>query len=142
MDNYNYNYKKEIYEAIQAADNALYYLNKANSSLNSAGNWGIVDILGGGLIFTFAKHSKMNDASIQLEYAKKAVQNFKKELMDVTEIEGMNLETGDFISFADYFFDGFIADWLVQSRIRETQRQINDAIAQINGIKLALQSYK
>ena len=41
---------------------------------------------------------------------------------------------GDFLSFADYFFDGFLADMMVQSRIREAQRQVNDAIYRVENI--------
>lgn len=138
----DYDYKQQIYEAIQAADNALYYLNEAKSTLKSAGNWGMVDLLGGGLISTFAKHNKMGQAKQQLDMAKRAVQNFKNELNDVNQIAEINIETGDFLSFADFFFDGVVADLLVQSRIRYTQDQINDAINQIIRIKERLMNYK
>lgn len=137
-----YNYQKEINEAIQAADNALYYLNNANQYLSSAGNWGIVDILGGGLISTFAKHSKMDKAQQELQQAKYAVQAFKKELQDVGQISDIDINAGDFLTFADFFFDGFVADWLVQSKIRDAQRQINDAVNHINYIKNQLLNYR
>ncbi|MFR5874926.1 MAG: hypothetical protein ACLUFN_00390 [Eubacterium sp.] len=137
-----YNYQKEINEAIQAADNALYYLNNANQYLSSAGNWGIVDILGGGLISTFAKHSKMDKAQQELQQAKYAVQAFKKELQDVGQISDIDINAGDFLTFADFFFDGFVADWLVQSKIRDAQRQINDAVKHINYIKNQLLNYR
>lgn len=137
----DYNYKNEIYEALQAADDALYYLHSADDMLRSAGNWGIMDLLGGGMISTFAKHSKMNKAQQELEMAKRAVQNLKRELIDVKQAVDINIETSDFLSFADFFFDGFIADWLMQSRIRDTQRQIADAISKINAVKLSLQRY-
>jgi len=26
----------------------------------------------------------------------------------------LNINTGDFLSFADYFFDGFVVDWMVR----------------------------
>lgn len=138
----DYNYQKEINEAVQAADNALYYLNNANQLLNSAGNWGIVDILGGGLISTLAKHSKMDKAKQELQQAKYAVQAFKKELQDVGRIENIDINVGDFLTFADFFFDGFVADWLVQSKIRDTQKQIQDAVYHITGIRNQLLNYR
>jgi hypothetical protein len=136
MNNYNnYDYQKEVNEAIQSADNALYYLNNANQYLDSAGGWGILDLLGGGFISTLAKHSKMDKAQQELQQAKYAVQSFKKELQDVGRIDNIDINVGDFLTFADFFFDGFVADWLVQSKIRDAQKQINDAIYQITYIK-------
>lgn len=29
----------------------------------------------------------------------------------------LNIDTHDFLTFADWFFDGFVADWLVQDKI-------------------------
>ena len=48
--------------------------------------------------------------------------------------ETLNINTGDFLSFADYFFDGFLADMMVQSRIHDAQRQVDDAIYRVESI--------
>ena len=48
----NVDYRREIREAMQAGQEALNYLNQAKDCLNSAGNWGIVDMLGGGMLTT------------------------------------------------------------------------------------------
>ena len=138
----NYDYKKEIEEAIAAADNALYYLNKANDALSSAGNWGVMDLLGGGFISSLAKHSKMSDAQSELQMAKNAVLNFKRELVDVNEALNIDIEISDFLTFADFFFDGLVADWLVQSKIRKAEKQVSDAISQINAIRRKLMQYR
>ena len=34
--------RREVSEAISAADDAIYYLQKAKKSLSSAGNWGLL----------------------------------------------------------------------------------------------------
>ena len=133
-------YQDEIDEAIEAADEALDYLYEAKEALFSAGNWGIVDMLGGGLFTTFLKHSKMNNASEALEDAKRAIHHFKDELEDVDRILDVNLNTGDFLSFADYFFDGLVTDWLMQSRISEAKKQVNYAISEIKDIKAELEA--
>lgn len=138
----NYDYKKEIEEAIAAADNALYHLNKANDALSSAGNWGVMDLLGGGFISSLAKHSKMSDAQSELQMAKNAVLNFKRELVDVNEALNIDIEISDFLTFADFFFDGLVADWLVQSKIRKAEKQVSDAISQINAIRRKLMQYR
>lgn len=121
------NREKEIREARLAGQEALDCLNRAADSLKSAGNWGIVDMLGGGLISTFVKHSKMNDANALVQQARSALKRFQKELTDVENVAEFHIETGDFLSFADYFFDGIIADWLVQSRINEARTQVENA---------------
>lgn len=140
MDHYT-NYDREIDEAVSACDNALNYLHNADNYLSSAGNWGIVDLLGGGFISTVVKHSKMDDARRELTNAKYAVQSLKKELMDVNRVCNIDINVGDFLSFADIFFDGFVADWLVQSKIRDARRQVSDAIRQIEDIRLQMLKY-
>ena len=54
--------RKEIDEAVNAANDALYNLGNAESVLKSAKGWGIADILGGRMIVTAIKRGKMNDA--------------------------------------------------------------------------------
>ena len=35
---------------------------------------------------------------------------------------------GDFLTFADYFFDGFAVDWMVQDQINKARNQVEEAI--------------
>ena len=123
---------RERQEAIDAGERALDSLYGARRELASAGNWGLLDIFGGGLLSTFAKHSKMGDAQRYMEQAKCDLAAFSRELADVSGT--LNVNTGDFLTFADYFFDGFIADMMVQSRIRDAQRQVDDAIYRVESI--------
>lgn len=134
MNDHYYLQKKEVREALGAGQEALDYLNQARASLNSAGNWGLLDLFGGGLLSTFVKHSKMNDAEELVQRARSALQRFQRELTDVDNVAEFHIETGDFLSFADYFFDGLIADWLVQSRISDAKRQVDNAIQRVNYI--------
>ena len=62
--------QKELREAIMAADRALEGLERAKVNLNSARNWGIWDILGGGLISGMIKRSRMREAGDAMEYAR------------------------------------------------------------------------
>ena len=59
----------EIEEAIAAADEALYHLNIAKKNLKSAGNWGLYDMFGGGVISGLIKHGKMESAEEEIELA-------------------------------------------------------------------------
>jgi len=128
-----YEMEKEICEALQAGEQALMSLHEAQKYLNSAGNWGIVDILGGGLITNLIKHSKMNNAQQCMETAKRDLRQFQQELDDVDEYLP-NIDIGDFLTFADFFFDGFITDIFVQSRISDAKEQVAEAIYQVESI--------
>ncbi|MCR5755564.1 MAG: hypothetical protein K6G30_12235 [Acetatifactor sp.] len=124
---------KEIREAIEAADNALEHLRSARRYLDSASNWGLLDLFGGGLISGFMKHSKMSDAEHELDNARYALQRFSKELRDVSGYSSIHI--GDFLTFADFFFDGFVADILVQSKISDGKRQCDEAIRRVEVIR-------
>ena len=128
--------RKEIQEAISAADDALVHLYSARKCLNSAGNWGILDILGGGFISGLIKHSKMSDAEREIETAKHYLQLFSKELRDVSGYSSIHID--EFLTFADFIFDGLFTDVWVQSKISKAKQQCDDAIIQVDNIRREL----
>lgn len=129
-----YDLEKEKREAIDAGSRALRSLRAAQDNLNSAKNWGIWDMFGGGFISTMVKHSKMDQAKQNMEEARNDLRNFSRELNDVNMTCHLDIETGDFLSFADWFFDGFVVDWMVQDRINQASRQVEEAICGVEGI--------
>ena len=135
-----YNKELEIREAINAGERALRSLQDAKSSLNSARGWGILDILGGRGLSGLIKHVKIGDARSSLDQAKADLECFSRELSDVREIQGLEIEIGDFLTFADFFFDGFLADIMVQSKIRQAQDQIDYAIDRVQNMLGRLRS--
>ena len=136
------NDKKEIYEAIAAGERALSSLYAAQDKLKSARGWGVIDLFGGGLITDMVKHSKMNDASRYMEDAKFHLKAFQRELKDVNLSLDLRMEVGGFLSFADFFFDGLVADYLVQSKIASAREQVEDAITMVKNILTSLRSYE
>lgn len=126
--------EREIQEAIQAGSRALDSLEEAREYLRSAGNWGIVDILGGGLFTGLIKHSKLNSATACMEAAREDLRRFQTELRDVAGLPEIQLEVGDFLRFADFFFDGFVADFMVQSKIAQAREQVEQAIEEVSGM--------
>ncbi|MCR5214531.1 MAG: hypothetical protein K6E10_08935 [Eubacterium sp.] len=130
----NYNYEKERQEAIYAGNRALRSLRIAQKDLNSARGWGIYDMLGGGLISSLIKHSKMNDAQSHMQQAKYDLDSFSRELSDVSAYIDLSFNVSDFLSFADFFFDGFLADWFMQDRINTARAQVDDAIRRVEYI--------
>lgn len=129
----------EIREAIDAAEAALKHLGNAADMLDDAGRWGIVDMLGGGLITTLLKHRKISDAQDEIDEAKRALRIFVKELDDVDEATGLNVELGSGLQFADIFFDGVLADWIAQNKIDRAKQQVADAMRQVYAVRSQLE---
>ena len=134
-----YDFEKEKREAADAGNRALRSLKAAQENLDSAKNWGIWDMLGGGFLSTMAKQSEMVRAKENLTKARSDLKNFSRELQDVNMACHLDIETGDFLSFADLFFDGFVVDWMVQDRINQASRQVEEAIHRVEGILSQLQ---
>ena len=126
--------RREMKEALDAGERALSSLRNAQEKLNSAGNWGLFDMFGGGLFSTIMKRSKMDDAQQLMEVAKTDLKQLQRELKDVNIPLDLRMEVGSFLSFADFFFDGFVADYLVQSKISEAKEQVSDAIIRVEQI--------
>lgn len=53
----------------------------------------------------------------------------------------LDIETGDFLSFADWFFDNFFVDWMVQDRINKARDQVRDAIWKVENVMRELKRY-
>ena len=97
-------------------------------------NWGYVDLLGGGAITSLIKKSKMRNAQACIDQAKRDLQAFQSELNDVTGIGSLDIGKDDFLSFADWFFDFFAVDFLVQSKIARAKDQVDEAICRVEQI--------
>ena len=121
---------REVDEAIWAGERALDSLREAKAKLNSARNWGIYDILGGGMISSMVKHSKMSSANEWVERANRDLKRFAKELRDVDE-DGLYVQAGSLASTLDIFFDNVFSDFIVQNRINEARGEIDRMIDRI-----------
>lgn len=134
------NYRDEILQAINAADEALYCLDQARKQLLSARNWGIFDIFGGGMVATFIKRRKMSEAKAYAKDARESLMKLKDELDDIDDVIEFDLDMDDFLSFADYFFDNsFFSDLMVQGRINNARSKILQAIDNVKQIKEELE---
>jgi hypothetical protein len=130
--------EKEVREAVAAGERALGSLRNAQKCLDGAKNWGIVDMLGGGLVSSLVKRSKMDDAAGYMEEAKADLRKFQKELRDVSVSVDLQMEIGSFLSFADIFFDNLFVDVMVQSKINEARDQVDEAIARVESLLVDL----
>ena len=115
---------REIDEAIRAGEQALDSLREAKNQLNSARNWGIYDMIGGGLISSMIKHSKIDQANEWMDQANRDLRCFAKELRDV-DSEDLQIDTGSLVTMLDIFCDNFFSDLLVQQKINDGRARID-----------------
>ncbi|MBE6054014.1 MAG: hypothetical protein E7212_08915 [Clostridium sartagoforme] len=130
--------RKEIQEALFEGDKLIPYIDNAISSLNSAKNWGIYDMMGGDLMATMAKRSKMNDASEALNSIKVMLKKYNSELNDLSEGISISLSLDDFSGFMDYFFDNFFTDYFIQGKINSALDSSIRLKSKVNNIQLNL----
>ena len=137
---------KEIDEAIAAGDDVIAGLEKVIESLENAEDWGTWDLLGGGFISTAMKHSRIDAAQENIHEIQGMLGRFKRELADVQKKVELRLDIDEFTSFADYFFDGLIVDWIVQSKIVESlersknaKNMIVQAVKQLEHLRITAQ---
>ncbi|HWI66554.1 MAG TPA: hypothetical protein VNT75_32395 [Symbiobacteriaceae bacterium] len=124
---------RELAEAYSAGRNADAALGQVEECLGSAQGWGTWDLLGGGLIATAMKHSRIDDARSHIHYAQQALYAFQRELKDISMVIHVDeINIGRFATFADFIFDGLITDWIVQSRINESMQNARRARGQVS----------
>jgi hypothetical protein len=130
---------KELKEAIEAGKAVLAGLDSVVGFLKSARNWGTFDMLGGGLITTAVKHSRIDRARESVHHVQQLLRVFQRELADIDSRTDIDIDIGSFLTFADYFFDGLIVDWVVQSRIGRSLDSAVQAAERVDGIVQQLQ---
>ncbi len=117
---------KEINEAIDAGKEVMMPLVSAAEALEKAKGWGTFDMLGGGAVSTFAKHSHMDEAKDAIHRAEHKLKNFQTELSDLGQYAAMTLDVSGLLTFADYFFDGIVVDWMVQDKIKSSLQKVTN----------------
>jgi len=134
----NENVRKNINEAIAAADETLEYLYEARKYLGKAGRLGILDMFGGGLIIGMTKHKRLDAANASLRQAKASLMKFNKELHDIpgytTENFGDGFRSADASTntfLQDVLSDNMLSDYLVQESLNDTRDRNEKLIEQI-----------
>ena len=125
---------KEIKEAVYAGERASTLVGKIQKTLQSAANWGTFDMVGGGILPSLTKRNKMREARDQIHDFQHTLRKFSRELKDVDMEIIIDLGIDDFLGFADWFFDGLIVDWMVQSKISNTREQIDRLDSKIDSL--------
>lgn len=125
--------ERERREAIMAGEKALQSLRMARKSLNRAGGWGLADLLGGGAVTGYFKHSNLEEARRCIAMAKEDIRDFRRELADVhdRDLIDVRVDVGDFLTLADFLFDGVLTDLMVQDKIQKAKKEVDAAIIRV-----------
>ncbi len=127
-------YIKEIQEAIAAGKRVMEQINCAESSLDRAEGWGTWDMFGGGLLTDMMKHSHIDDAKAAASRIQTLLNQFRTELADIKINSEIHIDIEGFAKFADFFFDGLISDWVIQSRINESLDSVRNVKYEVNSV--------
>lgn len=122
---------KERDEAIVAGERAIASLKQAQKELSGARTWGAIDMLGGSFFSSLIKRSKMKGARNCLQQASNDLAAFSRELGDVNRFADINVDTGDLLGLADLFYENFLVDLLMQSRINTARAKVSEAISKV-----------
>ena len=144
MDEY-----QRITEMIHEVDEAYFIGRKVvqeiiaiEDELGSAGNWGLVDLFGGGFFTTMIKHNHLDAAKRRFQSLQNILQDYGRELSDVNIDTNFDLQIDNLTTFADYFFDGFIFDGLVLNKINQYKKQIKKIKDQVYLVQKSLYETK
>ena len=127
--------RREFTEAVQAGEQALSGLKRVRDAMQSASNWGVWDLLGGGLLTTAVKHSRIDDARAEAYKVQELLRRFRRELADIGDL-AKDIVAGidGFETFADFFLDSLIFDWIVQSKIDRSLENTRQMITKVHSL--------
>jgi len=133
---------REITEAISAGNEAKIALRRALKSLEGAKDYSTWDtFLGGGLIATSLKHSKLDESENAIHAAQRSLQRFHTELLDIQQIkaDSLSVERDSFVTFADYIFDDIFSAWSTHSKINNSIEHMNQTLSDLTNTSDQLQ---
>ena len=129
----------EVEEALAVGETVLQLIDAAAEELSSAEGWSTFDLLGGGLMTDLVKHNKLDHAQHDIYLLQEQLRRYRTELADVTMDTDIRLEIGDFLRFADYFFDDLFSSLAVLDRIVSAQQHLSKAEDQVLDVQYRLQ---
>lgn len=125
---------REVTEAIAAGNAAVSAADTVLHHLSDAESWSTWDLFGGGLLSDIAKHEALDAAQEAANGLQTRLRSFKTELVDVNVEANVQISLDGFLGFADFFFDGFFADYAVMEHIEQTTAQVQETKRQIRSI--------
>lgn len=128
----------ELVAAKRLAREALDLLQQMEKELKSARNWGYYDMLGGGFFSSMIKRGKVRKAEalqVRIRFKLKELQGTLYQLK-VGAAPQINISGLDW--FLDIVFDNILFDWLTQTKIQESLRQVQEISNEVRQVVTTL----
>jgi hypothetical protein len=128
---------RELAEAIEAAQTARQALDQLSRTLNSASGWSTYDtFFGGGMISSAIKHSRLDEAAKEAEYADRCLMVLRTELADLggTPQAGWSIPVDGLTRFVDVWFDNVFTDLAVRERIRTATDNVGTCLRRVRNL--------
>ena len=125
---------KELEDALRVGQGVVYDLERASNALYAAENYGTWDVWGGGVVAGSLKYEQIDTARTAIHAAQDGLRRFAEEVDDVNQDIQARIEIGGSLTFADFFFDGLIVDWVVQGRIQASQHEVRKKLYKLQSI--------
>lgn len=122
---------REVQEAKSAGQRVMDQVAQIEHTLQSASNWGMVDMFSDSFISDMAKYGKMDEAKRQLQDLNRLLGDYRRELKDLNVNLNISADLGGGMQFADIFFDNVFTDSMALSRIDNIKRQVRDVKYQV-----------
>lgn len=122
-------------KAVNIINRLLPLLDEAERNLSRARNWSIFDVLGGGFIVDLFKHSKLSKAQGNMEQVNSLMNELSCILRGINIPADCTMEVGNFVTFADFLFDGFFVDAYVTSKIMGSIDQVRKMKTKLSDLK-------
>ena len=133
--------QSQINEALMIIDRLIPLVNDAERNLSSARNWGFLDVLGGGFIVDLIKHSKLNNATNSMEQVNYLMQDLQRVLGSMNAND-YSMNVGNFVTLADFLFDGAIADIYMTSKIMNSLDEVRKLKNRLMELRNRLSRYR
>ncbi len=115
---------QNVFEARRLINELIPLVEDAEKNFKSARNWGFIDVFGGGFLTDVIKHVKLNSASSRMNEITCKMQELQRVLNDISIPSDYRMQMGGFSIFADFIFDGAIADIYMQSKIMSSLEEV------------------
>lgn len=132
--------EEELQEAITAGTAALRTASELLNSLRSMENLGYLNRFGKNPLTDMARNETLDEAQKWVEQLQLDLQQFNKELSDVSIRDNLKGSIQQMLQFSDTFFDNLLTDATVSERIRQAHTQVDQALDHILGILRQLQT--
>lgn len=143
IDDYTKENLRQLDSAIEAGKKVLDCLVQAQQQLDVIHTEGIFDRISQGIFRRIMWNPKrIDEANQTIQKAKDLLIVFRRELRYIEVSSQLKIEIEGFVTFADFFFDSLLADWYVQSRLKKSSEEVEDAMRQISDILEKLYAMK